>query len=395
MKKDWKYIALFGGALLIILIIRAGGPRELSWEITFHPEDKNPYGGAVLNRELKEIFPEGTVNSKNLTLFEMYDSVESTGNLLIICMNFSPGDADRKVLMKNVAEGANAFIAAEYYDNAFADTLRLGTSDYFFDDQFEGIFTREDTSKIIFKNKSLKHPEPFLYPRKNVHNYFDRYDTANTVVMAVNDLNLPVLIRTTWGKGNIYLSTTPLAFSNIYLLQKGNEEFAAHALSHLPDDDVQWMAYYQVGRMETSSPFRFILTTEPLTWAYYIVAAAILLFMLFEARRRQRIIPIIKPLENTTLEFVHTVGNLYLQHNDHKNIAEKKITYLLEYIRQTYFLPTALVDEAFLKNLSRKSGHPPQKIQALFGAIKSVQASYSISADDLIRLNEMMEEFYG
>jgi hypothetical protein len=31
-----------------------------------------------------------------------------------------------------------------------------------------------------------------------------------------------------------------------------------------------WTEYYHLGRMESTTPLRFILTNEPLRWGYYI-----------------------------------------------------------------------------------------------------------------------------
>ena len=54
--------------------------------------------------------------------------------------------------------------------------------------------------------------------------------------------------------------------------------------------------------------------------------------MIFNAKRRQRVVPIINPLPNTTLDFTKTIGNLYYQEGNHQNIVDKKIIYFLEKI---------------------------------------------------------------
>jgi len=125
----------------------------------------------------------------------------------------------------------------------------------------------------------------------------------------------------------------------------------------------------------------------------YIVLFSILLFIFFEAKRKQRIIPIIKPLSNTTLEFTETLGRLYFQYKDHKNIADKKITYFLEYIRTRYYLKTENLDSIFLENLNKKSGVSLEKIETLFKHINFIQRQTTISESDLLELNRKMEEF--
>src|SRR5205085_7557129 len=132
-------------------------------------------------------------------------------------------------------------------------------------------------------------------------------------------------------KGNFYLCSTPVFFSNIQLLTLCNNDFAYKALSYLPINDIIWDEYQKQGAEGEDSLLRAVLAHESLKWAYYIALGSVVLFIIFEAKRRQRIIPIIEPLANSTLEFTRTLGNLYLSKGDHKNIAAKKIQYFLGY----------------------------------------------------------------
>jgi len=85
-----------------------------------------------------------------------------------------------------------------------------------------------------------------------------------------------------------------------------------------------------------------------------------ILFVLFEMKRRQRIIPVIAPLRNTTLDFVQTVGNVYFNQRDNKNIAIKKITYFLEFVRSNFFLSTSNMNDEFIEALSKKTAMKQQ-----------------------------------
>jgi hypothetical protein len=216
---------------------------------------------------------------------------------------------------------------------------------------------------------------------------------VRTTVVARNDYGYPVTIRIAVGKGNLVLNSTPLVFTNIYLLSDHNHEFAAGTLSFLPPEDVTWTEYYHLGRMEASTPLRFILANEPLRWAYYIAIFSILTFMLFELKRRQRIIPVIKPLANSTLDFVRTIGNLYLQSGDHKNIAEKKIQFFMDQLRTKHLLNTMVLDEAFIKALSKKTGKDEQETYDLVKTVNIVRSKEKISAEELMDLNQKMEKF--
>jgi hypothetical protein len=110
-------------------------------------------------------------------------------------------------------------------------------------------------------------------------------------------------------------------------------------------------------------------------------------------KRKQRIIPIIKPLANTTLQFVTTIGNLYFQRGDHKNIAEKKILFFMDQIRTKYWINTTSLDETFIHTLGTKAGRPVEDARKLVNSILAVKSKASISASELSELNRQIENF--
>lgn len=394
MKKELKYTLLLGCAGLIYLLFKLFSPRELDWTVTFNARDKNPFGGYVLHELIDDIFPDGDVHHSYRTIYELYDSIDKPVSFLSVSSNFGAASEDVDALLGNIEKGGHAFISAQYIYGALADTLGVETSDYYFDgESFADYMNRNDTASLSFSNARLDPSRMYMYPRNNIHQYIKLFDSTRCMVVAVNDLGLPVTIRTKWGKGSLILNSTPLTFSNAYLLSGENPDFIAKSLSYLPPGDLIWTEYYHAGRAEVQSPLRYILTTEPLKWAYYLTIASILLFMFFEAKRKQRIIPVIKPLANTSLEFVNTIGNLYLQNGDHKDIAEKKIAFFLEQIRAKYWLNTQNISDDFMMTLSRRSDTSPEKVREIFSLIRNIRSSDRISASELIGLNNALDGF--
>ncbi len=393
LRKDWKYILYLSAAFVFYLALKLLSPHTLDWTVTFHHNDKNPFGAYALDNLIGSIIPEEEIQQSNYTLYELYDTLQTPSNFLTIATSFAPGKEDVEALLKNVEKGGTAFISAQYYIGHFADTLSLRTSDYFFQGELSTVFNRNDTTGITFKNPEVGQQSVYAFPRNNVHNYFEEVDTVRTQLVAANDLDLPVFIKISWGKGFLYLNSTPLAFTNAYLLYGQNAEFASLSLSHLPGRTTYWTEFYHLGRLEAQTPLRFILTNEPLRWAYYITILSIILFMIFEARRRQRIIPVIKPLTNTSVEFTQTIGNLYYQSADHKNIAEKRITFLQEQLRSKYGINTHQLNEHSILTLSRKTGNDEDDVRELFKLIEVIQSKNQITESELKTLNNKLDRF--
>lgn len=393
MRKDWKYIAYFSAAVAVYLVIKLVSPRELDWTITYYHKDKNPHGTYALNELMGSLFPGKKIHRGNFTVYEWYDSGSAPVNFISFSTTFNPGKEDVDALLKNVEQGGTVFIGAQYFNGIFADTLNLRTSDYFFDVSLTDAFNRNDSSFLEFTNPNLSAMDRNVFPRKNIHNYFSSFDSTRTQVVAINDLHLPVILKITWGKGSLYINSTPLVFTNVYLLQGDNYQFIERSLSHLPVADTYWTEFYHLGRIEAGTPLRFILTNEPLAWAYYVSIAALLLFIVFEVKRTQRIIPVIKPLGNSTVEFVQTIGNLYYQSADHKNMAEKRIAFFLDQLRTKYTINTHQLTDALQSTVSSKTGNSPEAVNTLFQLIQSVQSKPACTGDELKELSKKIDSF--
>lgn len=386
--KDWKYILYVVGIVGVYALIKLTSPKQYDWTVTFDPEDKNPYGAYAIHKLLESSFGKTPTNSY-LTLYELKDSLKANEGVFVITTGVSVDKSDTDALLEFVNKGGSVFISAQYYWGHLSDTLEFNTSGY-----FSGIpgIQLPDTASLRFVASTFDTTQRYVYRHDNIRNYFVDFDSLSTTVIARNDQGNPVTIRIAHGKGAIILNSTPLAFTNIYALKEENHQFITNTFSYLPEDKLTWTQYYQKGRFEVQTPLRFILTTEPLRWAYYILVISLLAYMIFAMKRRQRIIPVITPLANTTLEFVGTIGNLYYQRSDHRNIAEKKILFLLEHVRSRYGLSTTKTDDAFFELLSKKSATDQKLIRDLFKQIEQVRNAKAITADQLTDLNSQIEK---
>ncbi len=391
MKKDWKYLTYLGILAALLVVLMLSKSKQYDWSITFSHEDKNPYGTYALNQLLPAVVKKNVRNSYQ-TLYELKDSLQSKENIFILSSSFSPGKEDTEMLLSYAEQGGTLFISANSYYGTFADTLGIVTGDSFF--QGDNAFNQNDSAALHFVSSAMDSTKQYWYKASNIHNYFSDIDSVEATVISKNDFHQPVFVQIKRGLGSILLNCTPMVFTNIHLLDDDNHDFASTSLSYLPQKDTYWTEFYHLGRMEVATPLRFVLTTEPLRWAYYLTLISILLFMIFEAKRKQRIIPVINPLTNTTLEFVGTIGNLYYQRADHKNIAEKKIQFFLDQIHSTFFINTNNKDEAYLLLLSKKAGVPEKTVRELLNTINHISEQEKISASELTRLNELIEKFH-
>jgi hypothetical protein len=392
-KKKLTPYLLIGGTLLLLVLAELLIPKPLDWTVTLSSEDKNPYGAYALWKVLPDLFPEQELHNLHQTIYES-DSLPVQASYLILAQNFMPDQADSRALLEKAAAGASIFIAAQDFGGSFADTLALSTGNHLFEQMAEtdNFGTAQDSVYIRYLTPAAP-AEHFGYTLPALPAYFDSLPALHEIV-AVDQQERPVLIRRSWGKGSLCLSTTPLAFTNYYLLEGRNHRFIEQALSQLPPAPLYWTEFYQVGRLESGSPLRFVLGHNSLRWAYYFGMIVLLLFILFGLKRRQRVIPIIESPENSSLRFAHSIGTLYYQQGDHLNLARKQLLYFKEYIRSHYRLPVDWNDKSFGEKLAKKSGKEEEEIAGLMKQAQQVETAQTYTAKKLQQLHHSIQGFY-
>jgi hypothetical protein len=209
----------------------------------------------------------------------------------------------------------------------------------------------------------------------------------------------PNFIRVRYGKGTVFLHNQPEVFSNYALLaRQSSADYVAQILSYLPHDKpVVWFVKGQTtntGQPENETELSVIFRYPALRVTWLLFIYGLLLYVLFNVKRRQRVVPVIKPLKNTTVEFVQTIGNLYYQEGDTHTIIEKKIIYFLDRVRHKYYLDTGKLDNVFAEKLQSKSGKERQLIDDILAFIQMFQRAKQGTSADLMKLNDLIDRFW-
>jgi hypothetical protein len=186
-------------------------------------------------------------------------------------------------------------------------------------------------------------------------------------------------------------------FTNFQLLKNKNYQYTQELLSVIPNDEsVFWYTYDFNERINHQQSFmKVILKYDSLRWAWYFILMGFIFYMFFNAKRKQRVVPIITPLPNTTVDFTKTIANLYFQEKDYKDILNKKIVFFLEKIRQEYYIDTQTLNEDFVKKLHQKSGKDKELIEKIIININKYKIQYIVSENNLLSFNQLLEDFWN
>lgn len=308
-----------------------------------------------------------------------------------------------KYLLKFVEDGNYIFLSAEDISYPLKDSLNLS---------IERKIVPKIESKDSLKNGILKYIEPeikmgFYDPKLNSKSYtyskginlneIVSYDTIHSQVLGYQEVEgkkYPNLIKTKYGNGYFIIHTQPIVFTNYNLLKTQNEEYVAQILSYLPNFDIVFDDTQAKLSSTSPHPLRYIFSTRELKWAWQLALFSILIFIIFRAKRRQRIIPIIEKLPNTSLDFAKTIGNLYFENGKPKDVIYKKITYFLEHIRNTYLLDTHNLNDDFIHKLASKTNIELIEIERLIKFIANLSTQREIGENNLLLLDKMIYQFY-
>ena len=383
--------------------------RQLpSLDETYRHTDTQPFGSFIAFKGLKSEFPEYWINIADQPFTDTWQrfqkDTDSTYSLyLLITKNLILNDEEANAMMDFVKAGNDLFISADFIDHKLLEPLNC-TVDRKDEIVHEVNGKMNNTSISISYGKDINSSE-FEYFYFPFLNYFNNYDTATTRVLGVNEKGLPNYIVLFYGKGRFYLQLAPRAFSNYFLLTGNNYHYFESATAYLRFNPqyVYWDEYYNNYSSTRNknnfkdgndfSTLKVINQNSSLVWAFYIGIACILLFTLFNLKRKQRQIRVIPPVKNDSVAFTETIGRLYLQQKHNRNVAEKIITYFYEYLRKKYFIATDNINKDFINSLAKKSGIGQNETIELFECIEKIQSGENVSDEDLFSLNQKVENF--
>lgn len=353
-------------------------------------QDSDQYDYAVVDTVLQEgtdsaVYTDSLVNEEYdpLEWFYQMDNMADTTSYVFVNSSFSIDKLDLDYLLEFVGLGNNVFISAETIDLQLLDTLKIKSDIQYF--QTDTLY-----SMVDFPSKQYRLGNVVGQMKFNADSC-----KLPLSVLALNNKKDTVFIDVKYGKGHFYLHALPTAFADVNMLQTDKYDFAFRSLSYLPaNSKIIWDEYLKQGTLNEGNEFRAMLNNPPLRIALYIILLGLLLFMIFRAKRTQRVVPVINPPVNSSLEFLNTISNLYYRKSDFNTIVEKRHTYFLDFVRKNYYLSTETTGDDFINILSAKSTMEKEKLNQLFALYKDMSTLAFISNDMFLKYNSLLEEFY-
>lgn len=347
MKINRVFIAVFIVVLAIIIFAQLKWAPYNTLTPTFNSHDENPFGSKLVDLILDASVEQGyTVTPK--TLKEIANSGEWKDNSLLLA-ELGEGDDALKterdsILLDLVKKGATVLFATENVSQVIYDNLGVSLK---FTRKYRDnkrIINQSPTKDILLWNEIRRNEEnpkmftvndEFLIQSIDIESFNKKCKlllyTDSSYGDDENSQREWYAMKLKYGDGTLVFVSAPLLFTNYAILHDDNGHLLMHLLSELGPRPI--MRLDNTGVKKSQSFLSYVIENKPLRVAFYTLLAAIAIYMLFTARRRQRIIPVSKPVENLTLNLVKHLGSMYCHHHDNRDLLEKKYDYFKQDMR--------------------------------------------------------------
>ncbi|MFT4759360.1 MAG: hypothetical protein ACI9XO_001151 [Paraglaciecola sp.] len=422
MQDNKKYI-LLGIAILLMTVFFAyffGNPKkQVNWREDYKEINKGPFGTFLSLKLLEEYFPNNGVTILKDSIAQTLEKEENPANYVFVGGNMYMDSLGESALLKFVERGNKALIASK---SPPSDLMQLVFEDYcgtFYWDYYPVV---QDSSAYF----NLKHPDLSLGDSLLHVAFEEEFDTTtyhwhhfpedffceeNEHLVALGSFDSWAInfIKVNYGKGSFYFHTNPILYTNSVLKQEDGFEYAHRSFAHLQEGETYWDQRSRIWYSENSQddwfrgkktfesegPLKYILAQPSLAWAWYLSLALGLLYLLFRAKRQQRVIPVTEPNRNTSLEFISTIGRMYFVQNDHRKLAKDKARLFLAYVRDNYKIQTKKIDNSFIQTLANKAEISPDLIKKIVEIKQKINLPGGLFTEEmLIDFHQALDQFY-
>ena len=394
MGRSYKIILGALLALLAMLIFLEANQKDpVNWYPSYSITDKIPQGTFVFYESLEKV---AKVEQVNIPPFEFLEDTSTTGTYFFLNASVGIDAAELNKLLKWVEKGNTAVISASYISYPLLDTLKITNDQKIRKNGLENI------PQYNFANKDLRSEKYYEFNRDHTLEYFDSLNGKQQKVLGIakvkddnsvqND-SLANFVESKFGEGRFLLHSSPQAFTNYFLLEGENFEYAEKFLAYLDlQETIYWDNHYKNGKIIHTSPLYILLSNRYFKWAYYFVIIATILFIFFEGKRKQKSIPVVNPLRNQTYDYTRTIAGMYLDQKDYRTIAQK--------IRDQFFI---FLQKEFKINVKEQKNYrqlieqqtkiSSEEIDQLFDQIKALEVKPSVTKKDIEALNRLIIQF--
>ncbi len=388
-----------------VLYFKQFAPKY-NWNVTLRYNEKEPYDTKLLYMLLEDTYNKENFSIIHSRLKEKIDDAK-TNNLVFFIGNYAYYDSVTTQSLKDFIYRGNSLCIASNSDPSqllsfltYYDTVENIINDYN-SPLIHTHFTCDTNKKYNFHHQILKDTGNYNWGYLTKTKLSGLTSYHPTTYLSLLDKNYINFIKINYGKGSIFIYTTPILLSNYYLSTEEGYSYALRFFNEIGkhekfiwDNSSLVFANIRSRSLDSENLLEFILSKKSLRWAWYLSITGIILFILFRLKRQQKPVPVLTPDKNASIEYAKAVGLLYYKTSSHQDLSEHMMKLFYNFIKTRYNLNIKEEKESLIKHVSVSSGMKKEEISIIFDAHIKVKFNPQAEAGHTLKLHSTLENFY-
>ena len=396
MGKNRNILLLTAGLILILIIMLVTMEfREVSahkWSESFDFEDKEPQGLYIFKELTERYYKDIPITLNKFAP----DSLGEKGLYIQFVPNFMSDEVFFS-LFDLVHKGNDVLIISDNFNINLSDTLS-----YSFDNAFQ-IGNNLEFNFLdpeIARNNNYQYTflnEEFNDTLTNSYNLIEGtyWDVDKTFVKVNTPDSLALMVAFPFGEGRLFYHAKKDLFYNHSYRQEDMFDYTQKILAHFDPNHLSLLdprSASDFGALDDRNPLQFIMSNPPLKAAYYLLIFGALLYVIFRGKRKQRVIPVLKKKQNTSLQYVDTVSQLFYQQGQHEKLVSHMRNIFYHKMQKKFFIPPD--HKEYVQVLAKKSRISTTELQYVIDRFNSLDDYFTFNESELISLNRRLENIY-
>lgn len=401
MSKSLRFLfALLSLLILGMMLLLHSSPPPLDWTPSYSQTDSRPMGAQVFYDLIRKV---PGVKSDNLEPpINSIGLAPEQATFVIINQGYTSDPQETEELLSWVRKGGHLFVSARYFAGGILDSLGIsaGVGDFEFPIEFNPLEPDSTTFSTLAFLDPLKSESPVVYDRFHQGFFFTWKDSLEVKVLGQiqppsdSEELKPNFIQVPLEKGVVTLHAFPEAFSNYFMLHPEWKSYTEQVSGTWNwENPIILDQYIKDERSSALTPLSLILRNKYLSSAYYAAWVWVVLWVLFEGKRRQKVIKLIPPVKNQSLEFAKTIASIYFNRSDMTELGHLQIKLFWDFCRRTFYLNGDPDDPSFIEHLVEKSGLDESVALPLIEKIRKAENQTQLMSSDVELIQQHIEKF--
>lgn len=392
---------LKGIHIILCMILFASCKKGTDWTFSLNKNSTEPYGLFLAYDRLQDMYP----GAQKSTIYDLNDEMEEQNNktfflarntvLISVTSNLYLNTKEATNIHEYVKNGGQVILLSRYFSKRIDSVFNI-ESNY----RREALLVDEEKDSVnTYEILWDEEEQQFEIDKSFSQSSFDHEEGTPIGNRIQNGKKKVNLVKMDIGQGSIIIGNAPEMITNYGMLKDTNIQYYEKLFSRFDKDTykLKWFSKHTLHSKRdgggSTSNLMTLLREKSYLFAFLTLLFMATLFLIFETKRRQRIVEVVPPVTNDSLAFTELVGKLYYSKRGHRNLAHKMIQYYLEHIRSTYNIPTVNLNTEMAHKLARKLNKTNDEMVQFVNYLNSQLTSYELNEPQLKQLYIILKKY--